>query len=92
MLSNLSRRITRCNPNRPAKADNSQTKPDEMVPKAVQKMVPQNANTLFLLGILQDIGGLLVPRRGDGSACRHQHLALTLQNKATVSFWFLQQA
>jgi hypothetical protein len=27
-----------------------------------------------------------------GSACRHQRLALTLQNKATVSFWFLQQA
>jgi hypothetical protein len=27
-----------------------------------------------------------------GSASRHQCLALTLQNKATVSFWFLQQA
>ncbi len=27
-----------------------------------------------------------------GSASRHQRLALTLQNKATVSFWFLQQA
>jgi hypothetical protein len=27
-----------------------------------------------------------------GSACRHQRLALTLQNKGTVSFWFLQQA
>jgi hypothetical protein len=37
---------------------------DEMVPKAVPKLVPQNANTLFLLGILQVIGGLLVPRRG----------------------------
>jgi hypothetical protein len=34
----------------------------------------------------------MVPRRGDGSACRHQRLALTLQNKATVSFRFLQQA
>ena len=28
----------------------------------------------------------------DCAACRHQRLALTLQNKATVSFWFLQQA
>ena len=38
------------------------------------------------------LSDILVPRRGDGSACRHQRLALTLQNKATVSFWFLQQA
>jgi len=32
-----------------------------------------------------------VPPHGDGSAYRHQHLALTLQNNATVSYWFLQQ-
>jgi hypothetical protein len=38
------------------------------------------------------LGDIVAPRRGDGSASRHQHLALTLQNKATVSFWFLQQA
>ena len=64
MLSNLSRRITRRNPNRPAKADNPQTKPDEMVLKAVPKLVPQNAKPQVLLGILKVIGGLLVPRRG----------------------------
>ena len=33
----------------------------------------------------------MVPPHGGGSASRHQRLALTLQNKATVSFWFLQQ-
>jgi hypothetical protein len=38
------------------------------------------------------LGDIVVPRRGDGSSSRHQSLALTLQNKATVSFWFLQQA
>jgi hypothetical protein len=38
------------------------------------------------------LSGILVPRRGDGSASRHQRLALTLQYKANVSFWFLQQA
>jgi hypothetical protein len=65
MLSNLSCRITRCNPTRPTKADNPQTKPDEMVPKAVPKLVPQNAKRPFLLSILQVIGGLLVPRRGN---------------------------
>ena len=65
MLSNLSRRITRRNPNRPAKADKPLVENDEMVLKAVPKLVPQNANTLILLGILQDIGGLLVPRRGN---------------------------
>jgi hypothetical protein len=65
MLSNLSRRITRRNPNRPAKADNLQTKPDEVVPKAVPKLVPQNAKRPVLIGILQVIGGLLVPRRGN---------------------------
>jgi len=35
MLSNLSRRITRRNPNRPAKADKPLVENDEMVPKAV---------------------------------------------------------
>ena len=47
------------------KADNSQTKPDKMVPKAVPKLVQKKANTLILPGILQVIGGLLVPRRGN---------------------------
>ena len=65
MLSNLSAKIAQRNPNRPAKADNPLTKPDEMVPKAVPKLVPQNAKRPVLLGILQVIGGLLVPRRGN---------------------------
>lgn len=56
MLSNLNFRITRRNPNRPAKPDKSQPKPDKVVLEAVPKMVPQNANTLFLLGFLQDMG------------------------------------
>jgi hypothetical protein len=64
MLSNLSRRITRRNPNRPAKADKPLVENDEMVLKAVPKLVPQNAKRPVLLGILKVIGGLLVPRRG----------------------------
>jgi len=35
MLRNLSRRITRCNPNRPSRSDKSLVENDEMVPKAV---------------------------------------------------------
>jgi hypothetical protein len=36
-----------------------------VVLKAVPEIVPQEANTLFLLGLLQLIGGLVVPRRGN---------------------------
>ena len=41
------------------------SKLSEVVPKAVPKLVPQNAKRPVLLGILQVIGGLLVPRRGN---------------------------
>ena len=64
MLRSVSAKITQRNPNRPTKADNLQTKPDEVAPKAVPKLVPQNAKPQVLLGILKVIGGLLVPRRG----------------------------
>jgi len=59
MLSNLSRRITRRNPNRPARSDKAQPNPDKVVLKAVPKMVPQNAKRQVLLGFpgVMGVGG-----------------------------------
>ena len=69
-------------------------KPDKAVPKAVPKMVLLRRHvTVFCLVLLWYFEGeFWCPEEGIGSASRHQRLALTLQNKATVSFWFLQQA
>ena len=50
------------------------------------------AEIYSLLKIFDYVFEIMVPPHGDGSACRHQRLALTLQNEGTVSFWFLQQA
>ena len=50
------------------------------------------AEIYSLFRIVGYVFDFVVPPHGDGSASRHQHLALTLQNKATVSFRFLQQA
>ena len=44
------------------------------------------AEIYSLFRIVGYVFDFVVPPHGDGSASRHQRLALTLQNKATVSF------
>ena len=44
------------------------------------------AEIYSLFRIVGYVFDFVVPPHGDGSACRHQRLTLTLQNKATVSF------
>ena len=93
LCSRLSRhRLPDARPSGPLICDALGALFDEVILKVVPIVVPYSAISIYYQRFLEDMGGILVPRRGDGSASRHQRSALTLQDKATVSFWFLQQA